>query len=158
MKLLTFFLIHESLVSARALTGQMEVMAPWPWDTGYRSGFRVSPTHFTLQKQTSGSHLIPRLVGWTELWGQGRGGGGEHRPSSTCAWQLPPHCASVLVSSSLRRGTWPFSSLRSLFLTLLVKVRSQKAELLDVRSSVGRDRLVSPVKAQLSASHAGLWA
>lgn len=41
---------------------------------------------------------------------------------------------------------------------LLVEVRNQKAELLDVRSSVGRDQLVSPVKAELSASCAGLWA
>ena len=50
------------------------------------------------------------------------------------------HAAPVCLLpplASLGHGTWPFSALRSVFLTLLVKVKSHKAAFRDVRSNEG---------------------
>lgn len=123
------------------------------WIQGLSNTLHFAEANFwiTLNPQAGG---LDRAVGP----GQRRRRGAQTQQHVCLAAATALRQRACVLPSSLRRGTWPFSSLRSLFLTLLVKVRSQKAELLDVRSSVGRDRLVSPVKARLSASHAGLWA
>lgn len=144
----------------------MDVRVLWSCNIWYRSGFRVSPTHFILDKHISGPSLIPRLMSWTKSWGRIRMLTGEARGQIQQPHMLDscqPHCTSgchwqcLLPSlASLRHGAWPSSNLSSMVLTLLVKVKSHKAAFCDVSSSecawVGRNQLMSSIKAELSAN------
>lgn len=106
-------------------------------NVGDRPGIRVTPMHFTLEKQkhTSGPSLIPRLMWcWAVGPGQSTDGGGQ-----AWLWVCPscwPQCPAVPVAFSGLLGQYCLC-LRSPFLTSLLQGKSHKDAVLDVRSSEG---------------------
>lgn len=135
-------------------------------NVGDRPGIRVTPMHFTLEKQkhTSGPSLIPRLMWWLSCWARAEHRMVEGRPGCECA-QAAGH--SVLLCLWPPLASWASTAFASgapfshhCFREKAIRMQFSMWGAVKVCGSTNRrDQLVRAFKAELSASSTlGSWA